>query len=83
MGLAVSGGYLQISKDLQKAGARINEKDLDQNNLLHLAAMNGKTELIKWLIHSEVPRNANNRRGHTALMVAQQEGQLEVVELLR
>ena len=74
---------LSAEEDLLKAGLSIDEKDSDQNNLLHLAAMNGKTELIKWLIHFEVPRNASNRRGHTPLMVALQEGQLEVVELLR
>ena len=31
VGLAVSGGYLEISKDLQQAGASIKEKNIDQS----------------------------------------------------
>jgi len=83
LGLAVSRGHLEISKDLLFRGASIQEKDRNANNLLHHAAGNGDIPMIEMLLGSGISKDAVNRDGHTPLMLALKRDHSETIPLLR
>ncbi|MBQ7908459.1 MAG: ankyrin repeat domain-containing protein, partial [Elusimicrobiaceae bacterium] len=50
------------------------------NTLLHLAALNGETDMVKALLaHPHIQTNVQNNQGQTPLDVAQDRRQTDVV----
>ena len=83
LGLAVSRGHHEISRDLLARGANSQEKDRNANNLLNLAANNGDLPIIEMLLQAGVSKEAVNRDGHTPLMLALKKNHSETIPLLR
>jgi ankyrin repeat protein len=48
--LAARGGHLELTKELVKAGAAIGTADYERNTPLHLAALNGKDNVVSYLV---------------------------------
>lgn len=49
--LAAKGGHFAIVKEAVKEGAEIGAIDYERNTPLHLAALNGHTHVVNYLIH--------------------------------
>lgn len=81
--LAAERGYLQVCDALLTNKAFINSKSRVGRTALHLAAMNGFTHLVKFLIrdHNAVIDILTLRK-QTPLHLAAGNGQLEVCKLL-
>lgn len=59
---AVKNRRLDVAKLMIEHGANVNDLDLDQENVLHLAASNTDFEMIKYLLdNTEVDTRATNR----------------------
>lgn len=80
---AVLGGNIEICKLLIRRGGKINDKNLVNYDLLHLAASVGSLEMIRYLI-DEVHCNVNSiaRNGLTPLHCAARKGCKDAYELL-
>ena len=74
---AVESGDIGITKRLIEAGADVNE-----DNVLKIAAVNNNVEMAKLLIDAGADVNARDGHGETALMKAAEKGNLEIVRLL-
>ena len=61
-----------------------NVRDMDNGNAaIHIAAQNGKIELVKIILSNGGLVNARNQSGNTALHMATEYGMLEVAKLLK
>ncbi len=58
------------------------EKNLDENNILLLAAYNGKKHVIEWLYEQEIYMQPKNRYNTTVLMQATSGGSVETMDLI-
>lgn len=63
-----------MSKLLIESGAKPNQKDVQGNTELHLAAMRGFDEVIRLLVKHGADVNAVNNSNHTALYYAAKHG---------
>ena len=71
-----------LAKLLIESGAKINQKDIDGNTELHLAAMRGFAGLIGLLAQKGADINAVNNNHHTALYYAAKHGYLNAADAL-
>ena len=62
--------------DLVAKGASVDTTDIDGNTLLMLAARDGHTDLVRYLIGQRTKLNARNSAGDTALRLASFRGHL-------
>jgi len=60
----------------------INKPGPNENTLLYLAARNGHTKIVEWLIQKGANVNVTQNTGSTPLHVAAYRGQLEVCKIL-
>lgn len=58
------------------------QKDSNGNSILHLAALNGRTELVKWLIDRGMDPTDINKNGDSILHLAALNGRTELVKWL-
>ncbi len=80
---AASSGNLSLLKNFHESGGELDAKHNEWNvTLLHLAAMNGQTETVDWLLKEGASPHIANNEGNTALHVSAFFGREEVVELL-
>jgi len=61
----------------------INIKDNNDNTALIIAAINGKTDIVKLLIENGADIDAKNKYGDTTLTIAVKYGHTDIVELLK
>ncbi|KAJ8271333.1 hypothetical protein COCON_G00101920 [Conger conger] len=67
---ACNRGYYDVAKQLLAAGAEVNTKGLDDDTPLHDASNNGHFKVVKLLLRFGGDPRQSNRRGETALKVA-------------
>uniref|UniRef100_G3PRZ2 Ankyrin repeat domain-containing protein 11 n=1 Tax=Gasterosteus aculeatus TaxID=69293 RepID=G3PRZ2_GASAC len=67
---ACNRGYYDVAKQLLAAGAEVNTKGLDDDTPLHDASNNGHFKVVKLLLRYGGDPRQSNRRGETALKVA-------------
>ncbi len=79
---AVENNNLDAVKDAKQKGASLFAKDPHHNSPLSIAIRKGFTEIVDYLIETQVFYNDQNRRGETALMHASSKGDLRTVNLL-
>ena len=78
---ASTNGYLEIVKYLYEASADINAKDSEGITPLMMASFGGHIDLVKYLVDNGADVNTEIQ-GRTALDVAKQRGQQDLVDLL-
>jgi ankyrin repeat protein len=71
-----------IVETLLAAGSSINEKDSEYQSILHVAAKEQPSEVIKFLLKKGADVNARNVYGSTPLFYAAESNGAEVIELL-
>ncbi|AVP87969.1 hypothetical protein phytr_10410 [Candidatus Phycorickettsia trachydisci] len=68
---------------LLSKGSDLDSK-LDNNKTsLHLAAENGRTEVVKLLLAKGADKQAQDKDGHTPLELAEKNGNPEIIQLLK
>lgn len=80
--LAAREGDLKVFDVLLKAGADLRKIDQDGWNAMHLAAINGHTEIVKILSAHKQLIDSKIKLGQTPLLLATEEGHLETCEVL-
>jgi len=82
-------GHVEIVELLKNAGAREDPKGQSQqethslNDQLMAAAKNGDVAIAKALLAKGADPSVKNSESNTALMIAEQKGHIEVVELIK
>jgi ankyrin repeat protein len=77
-------GNLNAVKDLiEKKNVNINESDYDRRTPLHLAASNGRADIVEFLISQGAVVNAEDRWGGTPLQDSLREKHDHVAKILR
>ena len=71
-----------VDEIIQKDKSKINAKDDHDNTPLHRAAIQGRTEIVQWLLFFGANYNEQNKLGETPLDCAQQKGHTEIAQLL-
>jgi len=80
---ASEGGQLDILRYLVSVGGRLDALETStKETLLHPAARNGHVALVKYLLAEGIDPNAKTRFGSTALAIAKECGNDEVVAVL-
>lgn len=80
--LAVHRGDIeQISRHI-RAGADMNQIDVDGNRPLHVAAQKGQIAITRLLLKHDVDVNATNKADHTPIYYAILNGQTRLADLL-
>ncbi|WP_458401726.1 ankyrin repeat domain-containing protein [Candidatus Avelusimicrobium sp.] len=84
MDLILQGNSAAFVGEMQKASSNPNEcYNANGNTLLHLAALNGQTEMVQALLeHPYIQAEIENNNGQTALDLAKERGQMRIVEIL-
>ena len=75
-------GDLNEIKRMVADGYNLDEADYDGRTCIHLAASEGRTEIIKFLIGKKVNLSPKDRWGGTPLDDAKRHGHIEVQVLL-
>jgi glutaminase len=85
MGLcwAAYQGDLNEIRRLVARGVDLNEKDYDGRTCLHLAAAEGRMDVVKFLLAKNVYLTPNDRWQHTPIDEAKRSGHTEMVSLLQ
>ncbi|CAM0871168.1 unnamed protein product [Alopecurus aequalis] len=78
---AVSGGNLPAVRFLLDHGADLHQENEQGNGVLHVAAMKGKSEIVKLLISKGADVNGNSEQG-TPLHIAAFKGHESTLEVL-
>ncbi|XP_022739105.1 ankyrin repeat-containing protein BDA1-like [Durio zibethinus] len=73
-------GWLRRSDCREDA---VNQKDINGDTALHIAARNNQHEMLKLLLKCKADKHATNQDGSTALNVAQQLNNKESIRILR
>lgn len=79
---AASGDLELVNSFLEKNSKLLDAKDNEGNTLLHVACLNGKKNVVDFLISHDVDVNAKNNRGNPALHFAALGGSADIVEIL-
>jgi ankyrin repeat protein len=80
---AAENGYDLLVRDLIRAGGEPNLKSgLNEDTLLIIAAAKEHEKVIKVLLENGADKKATNKFGETALDIAEEKGQEEMVKLL-
>ncbi len=64
---ASSGDLARVQEMLASKKVQVNDGDYDRRRPLHLAAAEGRVEVVKFLISNGADVNAEDRWGNTAL----------------
>ena len=81
---AAQKGNLDVLKLLKESGANIHAQTESGDNVIMLASPGtGDCDTVKWLIEQGVDVNHCNKTGYTAVHCAAQEGNLDVLKLLK
>lgn len=80
--LAAEKGDVKMCEILLKAGADSLKIDSNFNNALHNAVREGKEEIVKLLLTIKDLINSKDARDSTSLMIAAEQGHLQVCEIL-
>ena len=75
-------GDLTEVKQFVSEGVDVNWKSYNNNTPLHLAVLDGHTEVVKLLINKDADRNQKNTLGKTALDIAREKNHTEIIALL-
>jgi len=75
-------GELEDAKTLIENGADVTAEDRHGNSVLHIAAQNGRTGIVKDLILGGADVNKGNNHKNTALHLAAQNGWTELARIL-
>lgn len=67
---------------MREYGATINEKDEQGDTLIHLAILNDKIEVLKYLIHIKMDFRLKNNKSQTPLDLAISLDRKEFIECL-
>ena len=70
-------------KTFLQMGVDLEERNAEGSSLLHLAAEEGHTWLVRYLISKGINLNSRDRRGFTPIKIARLAKHREIVELLR
>jgi ankyrin repeat protein len=81
--LAVIHGHMATAKTLLKGGADPNLRDDVNIPLLHQAVIRGKGDMVELLLASKAEINYKDPEGETALAEAEEQGNREIMEILR
>lgn len=82
--IALENGYKNLAELLIYRGADLNKKTkLDHETPLHKAAKNGYIDIVRLLVEKKSRLEEKNISGLTALELAKEEGQNEVVVYLK
>ncbi|TRY77962.1 hypothetical protein TCAL_08622 [Tigriopus californicus] len=79
---AVLNNHLEEAKLLIEQGSDVNAEDVHGNSVLHIAAQNGRTDIIDDLVLNDADVNKGNNHKNTALHLAAQNGWTEIAEKL-
>eukprot|EP00029_Vermamoeba_vermiformis_P003176 TRINITY_DN13551_c0_g1_i1.p1 TRINITY_DN13551_c0_g1~~TRINITY_DN13551_c0_g1_i1.p1 ORF type:complete len:167 (-),score=52.34 TRINITY_DN13551_c0_g1_i1:61-561(-) len=83
VGEAAKWGHLEVVKFMKEKGADLELADTAGSRPLHLAAFNGKDDVVSWLIHdAKCDINARDADGNTPLIKAASRGHISTVKLL-
>lgn len=84
--VAAMKGFIDLMKLLLYYGADPTSETSEGDNLLHLALIEGRTEIVRFILESDLSYkfflNAENGRGSTPLSIACEKRNVEAVELL-
>ena len=80
--VAVQAGKVDKIRCLLKLSADAQATDLDGNTYFHLAARDGRTEVLEEAFTSDVDVTSANNDGDTALHLAAKNGHVDAVKLL-
>lgn len=80
--IAARNGDLDEIHRLESVGTDLNEGDYDGRTALHLAAAEGRFEVVKYLINSKVNPSPKDRWGRTPLADAKFAGHKKVINFL-
>ena len=82
--LAAAGGHVKVLAVLAALGFSLSTDTLHRDTLLHVAAKNGHTNVVAWLLQSgQVDPSIRNFDRCTALDLAKDKGHYAVVSLLK
>ena len=77
--IAAQNGRDEIIEDLLLGGADVNFGNNHKNTAIHLAAQNGWTKVMEWLLKAKkIDVNAKDLHANTALHLAAQNGAIGV-----
>jgi len=80
--LAAQNGYLDVCEALLKAGANPLATDRQGSNVLHQAVCDGKVKIVQLFAANKQLINSKTKRGCTPLMLAAQDGDQVVSQVL-
>jgi len=80
--LAAEGGHFAACVALVQNGAKVDARDGDSATPLLLAALGGHSDLCEYLVRQRADPLASSKQGDSALGVAQNSGQRELLEAL-
>ena len=78
-----SNKVVNLILQLANAGANLNLQDIEGNTPLHFACVTGNIKAANTLLKFKVDCNVKNKRGKTALQIAETEGEEEIAQLLK
>lgn len=82
--LAARCGHKAVFYFLVCKGASLSFKDIDDNNILHVACIGGHVKMVECLLSNDiVDINELRQDGTSALMLAVQHGHRDVIDLLK
>ncbi|XP_067685768.1 ankyrin-3-like [Haliotis asinina] len=81
--IAARTGHMAVLKLLVETGANLSVLDNADNNILHIACMEGNLEIVKYLIPRKIiDIDSRGGRGTTPLMLAARFGKMEMFNFL-
>ena len=78
-----SNKVVNLILQLANAGADLNLQDIEGNTPLHFACVTGNINAANALLKFKVDCSVKNKRGKTALQIAENEGEEELAKLLK
>lgn len=79
---AAQAGIVSQVKRYIRTGGDVDAKDRWGSTALHIAALNGRPEIVRLLREAGADIEAPNASGRSALQVAQDQGRVDVVSVL-
>ncbi|MCE5316308.1 MAG: ankyrin repeat domain-containing protein [Parachlamydia sp.] len=81
--LAVSKGYLECAKKLFTVRPNVQTRDQAARTVLHQAVQSGNMEVLRWVLTLQDPgRGEQDRDGYTPVLLAAENGNLEMARCL-
>ena len=80
---AIIGEHTDMVKYLVDLGADINARGIRGRTALMWAVMGEDTDIVKYLVEQGASINIQNKYGETALTIAEEEGNQDIIDILR